>query len=102
MSESLNVVLMGLGPIGRAIGACALRAPNVNVVGAVDPQYAGYRLGDLLELEGTSIEVASDVTQVARLAKGGVVLHATGSYLHQIEEQLDACVRARLNVVSTC
>ncbi len=93
---------MGLGYIGRAIAKAAVGAPGLSVVGAVDPAYAGRPLSGLIEGAATDVEVKGDLGEVARKAKGGVVLHATSSYLHQVESQLDACVRARLNVVSTC
>lgn len=92
---------MGLGVIGRTICKAALAAKDLEVVAAVDPAHAGERLGELLD-DNTAMEVLPDIASAARLAKGGVVLHATGSFLHQIETQLEECMRARLSVVSTC
>ncbi len=92
---------MGLGAIGRSIAKAALQAPGITVVAAIDPAHTGEKLGELLE-NNSAIEVGSDIAAAARLARGGVVLQATSSYLHKIEAQLEACVRARLSVVSTC
>ena len=101
MSQKTPVIIMGLGVIGRTIAKAALLAPDLEVVAAVDPAHAGERLGELLE-DNSTMEVGADIAAVARLAKGGAVLQATGSYLHQVESQLEACMRARLNIVSTC
>jgi 2,4-diaminopentanoate dehydrogenase len=106
-SQQIPCVVMGLGYIGLQIAEAATCAPGLTLVGVVDPAHAGETLAQLIETlpkdhPASKLEVKSDLAEVARLAKGGVVFHATGSYLHQVDKQLEACLRARLNVVSTC
>lgn len=102
-SERVPVIIMGLGVIGRSIASAALQAPGLEVIGAIDPQFVGQRLGDLVgKPDASPVTVVSELGGLARAARGGVVLHATGSYLHRVQDQLEACAKARLNVVSTC
>ncbi len=98
----IPVVLMGLGEIGRAIGRAALLRPQLQVVAAVDPAHAGQRLDELLGVPAPDLTVAGDPAQALAAARGGVVLHATGSLLEPVLPQLEQAVRAGLSVVSTC
>ncbi|HSM93700.1 MAG TPA: dihydrodipicolinate reductase [Anaeromyxobacteraceae bacterium] len=95
---------MGLGEIGRAIAAAALSRPALRLVGAIDPspRLAGKKLSEVLGLPAPSLSVSPDPTEALRAARGGVVLHATGSRLDEVLPQLIAAVKAGASVVSTC
>ncbi len=101
-SGRVPVVVMGLGHIGREICRAALASEEVELVGAVDnaPGMSATSLGELL---GTS----SALRVFARLQetgapKGAVLLHATGSHLETVVEELLRAVRQGHPVVSTC
>ena len=100
----IPVVVMGLGEVGRAVVRAALTHPGLRIVGAVDPspRVAGRSLAELLGAPAPQLTVQADPTAPLRAARGGVVLHATGSRLDAVLSQIQAAVRAGVSVVSTC
>jgi 4-hydroxy-tetrahydrodipicolinate reductase len=96
----IPVVVMGLGEIGRAIARAALSSPDLDVVAAVDPAHAGRSLEELVGLPCPGIEVAAE--RPRSVARGGVVLHATGSRFDEVGTEVEEAVRDGLSVVSTC
>ncbi len=98
----IPVVVMGLGFVGQAIARAALARPELSVVAAVDPAHAGRRLDALLGVTGPGLPIVAEPGKALALAKGGVVLHATGSSLSEVAPQLRAAIRAGVSVVSTC
>jgi 4-hydroxy-tetrahydrodipicolinate reductase len=104
VSEGANgipAVIMGLGPIGRAIARAALETPEIYLVGAVDPALAGRRLDEVLGT-GPVLTIVSEPRKAFAAARGGVVLHATGSSFERVAPELEEAVEAGLSVVSTC
>jgi 4-hydroxy-tetrahydrodipicolinate reductase len=100
----IPVVIMGLGEVGRAIARAALAHAELQVVGVVDPapQLAGRPLSELLGQPTPALTVAADAAAALRAARGGVVLHATGSRFLDVLPQLRAAVEAGVSVVSLC
>jgi hypothetical protein len=100
-SGRVPVVVMGLGHIGREICRAALASEEVQLVGAVDhaPTLAGALLGEVLGLS-SSLRVSATLGQAK--GKGWVLLHATGSRLEVVLEQLLEAVQEGHPVVSTC
>jgi 4-hydroxy-tetrahydrodipicolinate reductase len=100
----IPVVLLGLGEIGRAIARLALARPDLVVVAAVDPEpsRAGKSLSEVLGEPAADVTVARALSEVARIAPGGVVLQATRSRLVEVLPDLEVAARAGLHVVSTC
>lgn len=99
------VVVMGLGFIGQEIVKAAQVSPELELVGAVDsnPQLAGKKLGELVGVPALGMRIAPSLEAVLKKGKAQpVLLHATGSRLPQVMEQLLAAVRLGLPVVSTC
>jgi len=96
------VVVMGLGHIGREICRAALASEEVELLGAIDSakSMAGNSLGELLGMSST-LRVAPTLKD-ARAPKGAVLLHATGSHLEAVLEELLEAVRQGHPVVSTC
>jgi len=96
------VVVMGLGAIGREIARAALQSEEVTLVGAVDTHQSivGKRL-DALGVPST-LEVSPELRRGPARGRRPVVLHATGSSLPAVAEQLLAAVREGHPVVSTC
>jgi 2,4-diaminopentanoate dehydrogenase len=95
---------MGLGFIGQEIARAALASPELRLVGAVDasPQLIGKSLSELLGGASTPIKVTSDLAAAVSRAKRPVLLHATGSRLPNVVDQLLDAARAGACVVSTC
>ncbi|NOJ93217.1 dihydrodipicolinate reductase [Corallococcus coralloides] len=98
------VVVMGLGFIGQEIARAALSSPEVELMGAVDPQpsLVGRPLGDVLGLAGPRFKVADSLEKAVGRRKGVVVLHATSSRLAQVMDQLLEALKLGLPVASTC
>ncbi|HYV44815.1 MAG TPA: dihydrodipicolinate reductase [Myxococcaceae bacterium] len=98
------VVVMGLGFIGQEIARAAHASPELRLVGAVDssPSLAGKKLGDLLGNPQISLKVAPRLAEAVGKTKGAVLLHATGSRLPQVMEQLLEAAEHGMSVVSTC
>src|SRR5579884_2581554 len=98
------VVVMGLGFIGQEIAKAALASPELKLIGAVDAnhQLVGKKLSDILGEGGSSIKVTDDLVSAIGKSKRPVVLHATGSRLPQVVDQLLEAARAGACVASTC
>lgn len=98
------VVILGLGEIGQAIARAALSIPELEVVGAIDlaPERVGRHLGDVLRAAAPDVFITNVAEEAYLLAKGGIVLHATGSRLEKVVLEIEGAIRAGLSVVSTC
>lgn len=106
MASPLPVIIQGLGPIGRTIAKAALAQPALELVGAVDiaADLVDRPLADVVEGAPAGITIRRTVAQ-ARLdaqAQGGILLHATSSYLRDAAPQFEEALRQGLHVVSTC
>ncbi|KFE66445.1 dihydrodipicolinate reductase [Hyalangium minutum] len=98
------VVVMGLGFIGQEIARAALASPEVELIGAVDtsPQLVGQPLAEVLGQPTSKLKVADSLERALGRRKGVVLLHATGSRLPQVMDQILDAVKLGVGVVSTC
>jgi hypothetical protein len=98
------VVVMGLGFIGQEVARAALQSEEVELIGAVDssPQLAGKKLSDVLKAPGGTFAIHKDLQGAIGSRKGAVLLHATGSRLPQVMDQLLHAFDLGLSVVSSC
>jgi 4-hydroxy-tetrahydrodipicolinate reductase len=98
------VVVMGLGFIGQEIARAAMSSPEVELIGAVDtqPSLVGRALGDVLGGPAPRVKVMDSLEKVVGKRKGVVLLHATGSRLPQVMDQILAAVKLGMPVASTC
>ena len=99
----LDIVQVGLGPLGRQIVHYAAERPQFRVVAAVDPAagIAGRDLGELCDLPANSIVVAATLDELPQTAPAVAVL-ATFSSLERVAGQIEELTAHRLDVVSTC
>lgn len=98
-----RVILLGLGPIGRAVACEVLAAPGLALVGAVDPAPAltGRPLADVLEVDGArGLRVSPTLGSVR--AKADVALHLAASRFPVAAPQIEEAIARGLHVVSTC
>jgi len=100
----IKVAIMGLGAIGRGIARCALQKGELEIVAAVDldPSRVGKKRADVIDAPAPDVIIGSDAAGEMKKATGGVLLHATGSRLDEVEGELAQAVTAGLSVVSTC
>lgn len=103
-SGPVPVVVMGLGFIGQEIARAALASPEVELIGAVDtsPQLAGRPLTDVLGQPAPKLKVVDSLERALGRRKGAVLLHATGSRLPQVMDQILDALKLGVGVVSTC
>ncbi len=103
-SERVPVVVMGLGFIGQEIARAALRSEELELIGAIDlsPKLIGKKISDVLKLPAGTFKVSKDLATAIGKRRGVVLLHATGSKLPQVMQQLLEAIALGLCVVSTC
>ena len=97
------VIVMGLGFIGQEIARAALQSEELELIGAVDksPSLVGKKLGDVLGVPSI-VKVSASIAQAVGRRKGVVLLHATGSKLPQVTDQVLEALSHGMHVVSTC
>ncbi len=101
----IRTIHYGIGAIGSEAVRLALRRPDIEVAGAIDahPDKAGRDLGELAAVgRPLGIEVSADAESVLKRVDADVVLHATGSHLPDVSNQLLQITAAGLSVVSSC
>lgn len=101
----VRTIHYGIGAIGVELARLALIRPDIEVVGAIDAHHekAGKDLGEVVGLRRSlGIQVHSDPGLVLRETDADVVIHATGSRLPVIREQLLEIISAGKSVISTC
>ena len=107
-TKKTRALLFGIGAIGAGIGRLAIERDDIELVAAVDsaPDKAGQSLYEALDIQppqgAADVRIEADAEAALANAKPDVVLHATGSYLEHVLPQFSACVKAGVNVVSTC
>jgi len=96
----LRIGVYGFGAIGRLASRLILERGH-ELVGAVDidERIVGKDVGELLGVGSLGVEVTKDVSE---LADADVVIHATGSYLDRVFDQIASLVKLGVHVVSTC
>jgi len=105
VTNKVRVILFGVGAIGSLIAKFVLEKKGLEVVGAVDvaKDKAGKDLGEVLEVgKPLGVTVTDDPDALFSKVKADIVIHATTSYLKDVYPQIAKCVKAGINVVSTC
>ncbi len=101
----IRVVQYGLGASGKDIARLIDQTPGFLLVGGIDhnPDLIGQDLGEVAGL-GRRLSTPVEGDPLAALASShpDVVVVATTSLLNETYPQIATCLRARVNVVSTC
>jgi len=100
---SVSVIQYGLGDIGQEIVKLLLSKKGFRLLGAidVDPGKVGRELGQLLKSEEKIGFQVTDDQELPLSLNPDLVLHSTGSHLEDIYPQLESCLRAGADVIST-
>lgn len=101
----IKIITYGLGSIGSQIARFILEKEGLRIVGAIDvaKEKIGKNLGSVLELETPlKIRVSDNAEAVFSKTSADLVIHATSSHLEEVYHQLLGCLKAGLNVISTC
>ena len=101
---SVKVVHYGIGPIGAGLVKYVLQKEGVKIVGAVDidKSKVGKDLGEVAVGKRIGVKITDDAKGLLRRTKPDVVLHSTGSYLHNVKSQLFQIMDSGADVISTC
>ncbi len=105
MTENIRTVSYGLGVIGINIAHLILKKKGVEIVGAIDVDKGkvGKDLGEILETGSQlGVTVTDDPETLFSKIEADVAIVATTSYVKSVYPQIIQCVKAGLNVVSTC
>ena len=103
--KKVRVIILGLGAMGRLISTYVMKRRDLEVIGAVDidQEKVGKDLGEILGLDNQiGVKVTDDLDALFSRFKADVVIQSTVSYLKLAYLQIVKCVKAGMNVVSTC
>ncbi len=102
--KTIRVVHYGLGPIGILAAQWLVKKDGYRIVGAIDidEKKVGKDLGTLIgSKKKLGVKVSSDANAVLKKAKADVVIHTTTSFIKDVKAQLELCIKAGCNVVSS-
>lgn len=105
MENSIKVICYGVGVIGGRIAKAVIEKKGITIVGAVDiaKDKVGKDLGEILGLDRKlGVTITNDPEELFSSVEADIVVHCTSSYLPQVYPQIVQCVKAGLNVISTC
>jgi 4-hydroxy-tetrahydrodipicolinate reductase len=100
----INIVHVGIGPIGQKMVKYAVERGCFNIVGAVDsdPDKAGKDLGELCGVNPLGITVSANLDEAIRGETPEVAIVTTVSSVVAFESQIVELAKAKLYIVSTC
>ncbi len=105
MSKQFDVILAGLGPMGRIILNLIFKRKNLNLKGVVDidPQLAGENLREFVNVEDTvDMVIEPDLESILAREKTDIVIIATSSSLERVNPTIKSAVKFGCNVISLC
>ncbi|MHB2020965.1 MAG: NAD(P)H-dependent amine dehydrogenase family protein [Candidatus Xenobia bacterium] len=102
--KRIRVAQIGLGAMGQMMVSQVVDRPDMELVGAfdTDAEKIGKDAGELCSVGHLGIKVEAPMLDALRAARANIALHATGSFLVDVHEQLRTAMKAGLRVISTC
>ncbi|MDR6507620.1 hypothetical protein [Arthrobacter oryzae] len=98
-TDAPRVLLVGLGAVGRAVGALLVGASQCRLVGAVDPATGP---GDLASVVPGADPAARVAAGVADAPDADVAFVATTSFVAEVEPIINALLDRGMDVVTIC
>jgi hypothetical protein len=105
MMIKVKAVQFGCGPIGCSVTRYACHRADIEVIGAIDidKSLVGRDLGEVAGISNKlGVNISDDADAVLSQTKPDVVFLTTTSSLKTVYPQVEKCVAAGANVVSTC
>lgn len=105
MRSEIKIVFFGLGPMGARIASLILKKRGIRIVGAIDiaKELVGKNLGKILKSDKKlGVAVTDNPKELLSRVKPDIALITTKPHLNEIYPQLMTCVKAGVNVISTC
>ena len=102
--KMINIVHLGIGPLGQKMVKYALERGCFKIIGAVDPapDKAGRDLGELCGIEPLGITVSTNLSDAIKSKSAEVALVTTVSSIVSLESQVVELAKAKLHIISTC
>jgi hypothetical protein len=104
MSDRIQGIQYGLGPIGSAVARHIVERAGLELVGGVDidPSKVGKDVGEVIGLRySLGFAVVEKLAQVLERTEADVVLHTASSYFDLFKSQIIEILEAGLDIVST-
>ncbi len=100
----INILQIGLGPLGQKIGRYIAERKGFQTVGAVDknPTLIGQNFGQLSGIEGLDVVITGNISEAIQATQPDVVVLSTVSDMVRITQQLREILPLGVSVVSTC
>ena len=100
----INIVHIGIGPLGRRMVQSAHRRKSLQIIGAVDtdPEIAGKALGLVCDVRGLEIPIASSLEAALSERSARVAIVTTVSSLVRLKPLIADLARAGVHTISTC
>ena len=100
----VNLVQIGLGPLGQKVVRFAREREGLKYVGAVDPapDKVGKDLGELCGVETLGVTISKDLVTALQGKVAGVAIITTVSSVEILVAQVEEAAKAKLDIVSTC
>lgn len=100
----LNIIQLGIGPIGQQLTRYLVERKGISIIGAVDPdpEKAGKDLGKIAGIDKIGIRISADLQSVSGLDEADVAVISTLSSLEKVEQQIKEAADYNLDIVSTC
>jgi 4-hydroxy-tetrahydrodipicolinate reductase len=105
VENKINLIFFGLGPMGKLVAKALVEKKGIELVGAVDiaKDIVGKDVGEVLEMGKTlGVTVTDDVEGLLSKVKADIAVIATMSRLEKVCPQLALCIKAGIDVISTC
>jgi hypothetical protein len=103
--EQTKVIIYGCGVMGLRVAETLSRKKSFDIVGAIDidPNLVGKDLGKMIgDDHSKGVSIYKDAAELFDKVDADIVVLTTQSHLKEVFPQIEQCIRADLNVVSTC
>ena len=101
--KEIKVVIYGVGALGSRIVRALAKRKEIEFVGAITRRSnLGKDLGEVAGLDRKlGVAITNEVDKLLSEVDADIVVHTTSSYLKDVYPQLEKCIKAGLDVVST-
>ena len=100
----INILQVGLGPLGQKIGRYIAEREGFQTVGAVDkhPALMGQSFGQICGIEHTDVVIMESITDAIKATQPDAIILSTVSDMTRVTAQLREILQQGIPVVSTC